>query len=62
MKKISIILASLFLYSGAILAEAGAPMAISTQELVGVCSDQSSPEPQIYIKLIAYGFHGSGIS
>jgi hypothetical protein len=55
MKKISIILASLLLYTGAVLAEAGAPMAISTQELVGVCTDQSSPEPQIYCDVYGQG-------
>ncbi len=59
MKKISIILAFLLLVSGVATASPESVRAISTQELVGVCSDQSSPEPQVYCDVYGQGVYDS---
>lgn len=57
MKKITIVLASLLMCSGFAIAASGAPKAISTLELAGVCGDQSSPEPQIYCDIYGQGVY-----
>ena len=57
MKKITVALASLFLLSGVSVAATNMPLAISTQELAGVCSDQSSPEPQTYCDIYGQGVY-----
>lgn len=59
MKKISIALALMLIGSGIALAETGSSVAISTQELVGVCGDQSTPEPQIYCDVYGQGVYDS---
>lgn len=59
MKKISILLVSLCIYTGMVSAETGSPVAISTQELIGVCGDQSTPEPQIYCDVYGQGVYDS---
>lgn len=59
MKKITIVLASLLMYSGVALAAADTPMAISTQELAGVCLDQSNPQPQVYCDIYGQGVYDS---
>lgn len=55
MKILSTVLVSMFLCSGAGYAATGSPTAISTQELIGVCGDQSAPEPQIYCDVYGQG-------
>ena len=55
MKKLSIVLASLMMSAGAAMAATGSTMAISTAELVSVCTDQSSPTPQIYCDIYGQG-------
>jgi len=55
MKKITFVLAALLMSSGITLADTGAIRAISTQELAGVCQDQSSPEPQVYCDVYGQG-------
>lgn len=57
MKKISTVLASLLICSGAAIAGPGSQMAISTQELAGVCGDQSSPQPQTYCDIYGQGVY-----
>ena len=57
MKKISIVLASLLSISASCAALADAPRAISTLELVGVCTDQSSPAPQTYCDIYGQGIY-----
>lgn len=59
MKKISILLISLMVSSGSVLAAPDSVRAISTQELAGVCSDQSSPQPQIYCDVYSQGVYDS---
>lgn len=59
MKKISIVLTTLLLVSGVASASAESARAISTQELVGVCSDQSNPEPQVYCDIYGQGVYDS---
>jgi len=59
MKKITIVLASLLLCAGVVLAAPGETRAISTQELAGVCGDQSSPQPQIYCDVYGQGVYDS---
>ncbi|QWD04409.1 hypothetical protein G6720_02770 [Polynucleobacter paneuropaeus] len=59
MKKVSIVLASLFLSSGIAIAATGSTRAISTQELAAVCSDQSSPDPQVYCDIYGQGVYDS---
>jgi hypothetical protein len=55
MKKLSIVLASLMMSASAAMAATGSTMAISTAELVSVCTDQSSPTPQIYCDIYGQG-------
>ena len=57
MKKFAMTLLILLASSGSIYAATAMPMAISTQELVGVCSDQSTPEPQIYCDVYGQGVY-----
>ncbi len=57
MKKIAIVLAALLTCSGLAIAATGSPMAISTQELAGVCGDQSTPEPQTYCDVYGQGVY-----
>ncbi len=57
MKKNSIVLATLLMCSGFATAETGISKAISTQELAGVCGDQSSPQPQIYCDVYGQGVY-----
>ena len=57
MKKISIAFVSLLMLSGAAVAASETTMAISTQELAGVCEDQSSPDPQIYCDIYGQGIY-----
>jgi Rap1a immunity proteins len=57
MKKTAIVLAALLTCSGLAMAASGSPMAISTQELAGVCSDQSTPEPQTYCDIYGQGVY-----
>ncbi len=52
-------LISLMLCSGIAAAVPGETRAISTQELAGVCSDQSSPQPQIYCDIYGQGVYDS---
>ncbi|CAM3825366.1 Rap1a/Tai family immunity protein [Polynucleobacter arcticus] len=59
MKKLSIVVASLLMSAGVVVAATGSPMAISTSELVGVCSDQSSPAPQTYCDIYGQGVFDS---
>jgi hypothetical protein len=59
MKKLSIVLASLLMSSGVAIAATGSPMAISTQELVSVCTDQSSPTQQNYCDIYGQGVYDS---
>lgn len=59
MKKITLVLSSMLAFSGATQAAPGSPMAISTLELAGVCSDQSSPAPQIYCDVYGQGVYDS---
>lgn len=56
MKKLSIFLVSLMMSAaGVTFAATGSTMAISTSELVGVCTDQSSPAPQTYCDIYGQG-------
>lgn len=55
MKKLSIVLASLLLTAGVASAAPGDMMAVSTTELVSVCTDQSSPAPQTYCDIYGQG-------
>lgn len=57
MKKITMLFASLVVCSGAVLAASDGPRAISTQELAGVCGDQSSPQPQVYCDVYGQGVY-----
>jgi hypothetical protein len=57
MKKLLIVLAALLTCSSLVMAVPGAPMAISTQELAGVCGDQSTPEPQTYCDIYGQGVY-----
>lgn len=57
MKKIAIVLVALLVSSGSVMAATGSPMAISTQELAGVCGDQSTPEPQTYCDVYGQGVY-----
>ncbi|MBU3617988.1 Rap1a/Tai family immunity protein [Polynucleobacter sp. JS-Fieb-80-E5] len=57
MKKIAIVFAALLTCSGIVIAATGSPMAISTQELAGVCGDQSTPEPQTYCDVYGQGVY-----
>ncbi|APB98458.1 Rap1a/Tai family immunity protein [Polynucleobacter asymbioticus] len=57
MKKITIALTSLWIFSGATFAAPDTPKVISTQELAGVCGDQSSPTPQIYCDIYGQGVY-----
>lgn len=57
MKKITMLFASLLVCSGTVLAAPDGPRAISTQELAGVCGDQSSPQPQIYCDVYGQGVY-----
>ena len=59
MKKITLVLASLIVCSGTVLAAPDGARAISTQELAGVCGDQSSPHPQIYCDVYGQGVYDS---
>lgn len=59
MKIITIVLASLLVFSEFAIAAPGDSRAISTQELAGVCSDQSSPQPQIYCDVYGQGVYDS---
>ncbi|MBU3621801.1 Rap1a/Tai family immunity protein [Polynucleobacter sp. CS-Odin-A6] len=59
MKKLSIILVSLLMSTGVAIAATGSPMAISTQELVGVCTDQSSSTHQTYCDIYGQGVYDS---
>lgn len=55
MKKLSIVLASLLMSAGVATAATGSTMAVSTSELVSVCTDQSSPAPQTYCDIYGQG-------
>jgi len=55
MKKITILLTTLLACSGIVMAAQDGARAISTQELAGVCGDQSSPQPQIYCDVYGQG-------
>ncbi|SMC70883.1 hypothetical protein [Polynucleobacter kasalickyi] len=55
MKKINLVLTVLLISSAASAAGSGTTMAISTQELAGVCGDQSSSQPQIYCDVYGQG-------
>ena len=57
MNKFSIVLAALLASSGIAMAATGSLMAISTQELAGVCGDQSTPEPQTYCDIYGQGVY-----
>jgi hypothetical protein len=57
MKKITMLLVSLVVCSGTALAASDGARAISTLELAGVCSDQSSPQPQIYCDVYGQGVY-----
>jgi hypothetical protein len=57
MKKNSIVLATLLMCTGSALAGTGTSSAISTQELAGVCGDQSNPQPQIYCDVYGQGVY-----
>lgn len=57
MKKISLVLVSLLIFSGAVMAGTSTQMAISTQELAGVCGDQSAPQPQTYCDIYGQGVY-----
>jgi hypothetical protein len=57
MKIIKTVLISWLVYSGVAMAASGSPMAISTQELAGVCGDQSTPEPQTYCDIYGQGVY-----
>lgn len=59
MKKNSIALLLMIGCAGAAMAVTGAPVAISTQEMVAVCGDQSYPEPQIYCDVYGQGVYDS---
>lgn len=59
MKNLSIVLASLCIYTGIAAADTGSPVAISTQEFVGVCSDQMTPESQVYCDVYGQGVYDS---
>lgn len=59
MKKLSIVLASMLMSAGLAVAATGSTVAISTQELVGVCSDQSSPTQQTYCDIYGQGVYDS---
>lgn len=59
MKKIALVFNSLLVFSGLTMAASSAPVAISTQELAGVCGDQSSPEPQRYCDIYGQGVYDS---
>jgi hypothetical protein len=59
MKILPTILASLLMSVGVATAATGSPMAISTLELVSVCSDQSSPSPQTYCDIYGQGVYDS---
>lgn len=59
MKKISMLMTVLLLGSGSLMAATGTPTAISTLELAGVCSDQSSPAPQVYCDIYGQGVYDS---
>jgi len=55
MKKLSIVIASLLMSAGVATAAPGDMMAVSTTELVSVCTDQSSPAPQTYCDIYGQG-------
>ena len=57
MKKIAIVFSVLLTCSGLATAVTGSPMAISTQELAGVCGDQSTPAPQTYCDIYGQGVY-----
>ena len=57
MKKITTLLVSLLVFSGIAVAAPDGARAISTQELAGVCGDQSSPQPQIYCDVYGQGVY-----
>ena len=57
MKKIKLFLVSLIVCSSAVMAAPDGARVISTQELSGVCGDQSSPEPQIYCDVYSQGVY-----
>jgi hypothetical protein len=59
MKKITLLLASLMVVSGIAIADSDSAKAISTQELLEVCGDQSSPQPQIYCDVYGQGVFDS---
>ena len=48
MKKITMFLTSLIVCSSSVLASLDGAKVISTKELVGVCTDQSSAQQQVY--------------
>jgi|UniRef100_UPI0040473A0A hypothetical protein len=57
MKKITILFTSLLFCFGTASAATEGAMAMSTQELAGVCGDQSSPQPQIYCDVYGQGVY-----
>ncbi len=57
MKKIKLFIASALICSGAAYAAPETLRAISTQELAGVCGDQSSPQPHIYCDVYGQGVY-----
>lgn len=57
MKRISITIMLLLSILSVNEVMANSPRAISTQELVGVCTDQSSPAPQTYCDIYGQGIY-----
>ncbi len=57
MKKIKLFFVSAIVCTGVAIAAPEGLRAISTQELVGVCGDQSSPQPQIYCDVYGQGVY-----
>lgn len=55
MKKINLAVVLLLISSVASAAGSGTTMAISTQELAGVCGDQSNSQPQTYCDIYGQG-------
>lgn len=55
MNKITILISSIVFSAGTALASTGDTKAISTQELAGVCGDQSNPVSQRYCDIYGQG-------
>jgi uncharacterized caspase-like protein len=59
MKKITMFLTSLIVCSSSVLASLDGAKVISTKELVGVCTDQSSAQQQVYCDVYGQGVYDS---